>query len=153
MILKAKCVKGGVRKFCVYWIYRQVHSIWATVQFNSSQSWERRRLFPQMVPAAHPCHHLWSWHMAGVWSTFVFSQSFKLMHLWFVVAEWPLVILFLWRWDVVSGKSSWSMSLQDSLLQNPFLFLWSEYMSGSFNNILTHTPRIERQVTQKMGSL
>lgn len=127
------CLSRSWSVFFVMWIYRKPRSEWATVQLHSGR--ERRRLFPQMVPAAHTCHHLWPWHMAGSWApSCVIACLFKMKgnDLWFVVAE--RLVSVSWRWDVVSGRSSWSMSSQGWPLLNQFLYLLSECTS-----LLPHT--------------
>lgn len=53
---------------------RKVHQLQAIMQLHSSQSRERTRLVPQMVPIAHPCHHVCSWYMAGA-TPLVFVSS------------------------------------------------------------------------------
>ena len=112
-------------------VNRQADHLRAPVVLHSSRGSERRRLLPQMAPAAHPCHHLRPWYMAGL-SFYLFSVivlfKIMLMYLRFAVVGWTLIFVFLWRWNGVSGRCSWSLSWTNSRLLSPSLCLWSKIM-------------------------
>lgn len=129
--------------FCVLWISRQVYSIRATAELNRSQRRESRRLFPQMVSAAHPCRHLWPWNMAGI--KLMYFVSFKIMSVcprFVVVGGTPMLLLCLCRWNDVSGRWSWSLTWGDSPQQNPFPFLLSKYACHPFSTVLHSRTRL-----------
>lgn len=84
----------------------------------------------------------------GTWQVCLFiyfvSALFKimLMYLRFAVVGWTLIFVFLWRWNVVSGRCSWSLSWTDSRLLSPSLYLWSKIMLEAN----THTLLVSKSI-------